>query len=151
MLGSSTFTAVFGLTILSALSIAAVITWKHHSAIRSLQWPAGSPFQFIRLCQRGLQQRGWTVEQKLGSSFELFAKQDGVKVHISCRPSDFGVNTAYLRDVSTWKSRHRLPTAVAITYDQVEPEQRAEAAKTGVLLMCYKDMDSLAARLRCFH
>jgi hypothetical protein len=150
MLSYFTYAADFGLAIPVALSMIFAVIWKQQSAVRSLQWPAGSPLQFIRLCQRRLEQRGWTVERKIGSYFDLVAKQDGTEVRISCRPSNFGVSAAYLRDVRTWRIRSGLPVVVAITYDQIDPVQRAEAARARVLLICYKEVDSLAAQLRCF-
>jgi hypothetical protein len=55
-----------------------------------------------------------------------------------------------LRDVHTWRIRNGLPVAVAVTYDQVDPVQSAEAARMRVLLICYKEVDNLATRLRCF-
>jgi hypothetical protein len=149
MLSELTYAEGFGLAIPAAFSIVVVI-WKQQSAVRSLQWPAGSPLQFIRLCRRRLEQRGWTVEPGYGAYFELVAKQNGTKVHISCRPSNFGVNAGYLRDVHTRRVRAGLPVVVAVTYDQVDPVQRVEAARMRVLLICYKEMDSLAVRLRCF-
>ena len=151
MLDNCAYPAAISLAILTALSIPGIIIINQRSAIRSLKWRAGSPFQFITLCQRCLQHRGWTVEQRPNSFFQLVAKQDEMKVLISCRPSDFGVEAAYLRDVYTWKIRYSLSAVAAITYDQFKPEQRVEAAKAGVFLIRYNEIDSLAARLRCLH
>jgi hypothetical protein len=149
MLDNSACTKAIILAILIVLALAVVMILKQQSAIRSLQWRAGSPFQFITLCQRCLEHRGWVVEQRVDSFFELVAKQDGLKIHISCRPSHFGIDIAYLREVYTCRVRAGLATVAAITYDQPKPGQRGEAARKGVLLMCYNEMDSLAAQFRC--
>jgi hypothetical protein len=112
-----------------------------------LHWPSTSSYRFIQSCSEYLKRSGWNVDQRVGSYFHLFAQRKEMTAHITCRPSGFEVDAPYLRDLISWKMRYRLDSAIAITHDPVSREQTFQAAEAGILLLHYKELDSLLDRL----
>lgn len=130
---------------------ASLVVWHNRrSAIRSLRWPSGHPLQFIKLCRRHLERQDWAVEQKQGSLFDLLVYRNGLRAQISCRPDGFVVDRGYLQNLYSWRVRYGLPVAVAITYEPVTSQLCLEGAQLGVLLMHYKELNSLPAKFELF-